>query len=537
MPYIIKNGKTYGGVNKYSANTTSYVAPENGITKKDTNIQNAINSLDRYVNNLTNDNLLDNPFFTVNQRGLDEYIPAKTGDVNYIYTVDRWNLAGTDTGLCKLNTLDNGVKITVTTAGTIRFHQPVDENIIKGKRVTLSIEIGENTLTGRAIRLNLSNAASPALDTVVIGNIDLKGKSNCLLYTSFNVPETFANKYINVGIYAGGSSADRYCKVGEYIEIKSIKLEYGDRSTLANDNKPNYAEEVVKCQNANLDPNDTYGNNVSLRIGIDGDGNYGYYKGDDTFVPFKIPGGATATIDGVPYEGNTLILQTDSIALNKSISTLPYEFYGGSAVVLNGEIHILGSYDSGNSTKHYKWNGSTWTSVSTLPYDFDYGSAVVYNNEIHILGSSDSSYYKYHYKYNGSTWTSVSTLPYNFYNGSAVVYNNEIHILGGSNSSYYTKHYKYNGSTWIEVSTLPYNFYYGSAVVLNNEIHILGGGTLDAHYKYDGNTWTSVSTLPYSFNGGSAVVYNNEIHILGSSNSYSYTKHYSIEKLRYNILQ
>ena len=31
---------------------------------------------------------------------------------------------------------------------------------------------------------------------------------------------------------------------------------------------------------------------------------------------------------------------------------------------------------------HYKWTGSSWSNVSTLPYDFYYGSAVVYNNEI-----------------------------------------------------------------------------------------------------------------------------------------------------------
>ena len=35
-------------------------------------------------------------------------------------------------------------------------------------------------------------------------------------------------------------------------------------------------------------------------------------------------------------------------------STLPYNFYKGSAVVYNNEIHILGSADSSNYTKYYK---------------------------------------------------------------------------------------------------------------------------------------------------------------------------------------
>ena len=214
-----------------------------------------------------------------------------------------------------------------------------------------------------------------------------------------------------------------------------------------------------------------------------------------------------------------------------SVSTLPYNFYNGSAVVLNNEIHILGSSNSNttsNYTKHYKYNGSSWSSVSTLPYNFYNGSAVVYNNEIHILGTGNTtSNYTKHYKYNGKSWSSVSTLPYNFNYGSAVVLNNEIHILGSGESSHHTKHYKYNGSSWTKVSTLPYKFYNGSAVVYNNEIHILGsGGSYTNHYKYNGSSWSSVSTLPYNFYNGSAVVYNNEIHILGSGNSSSYTKHY-----------
>ena len=260
--------------------------------------------------------------------------------------------------------------------------------------------------------------------------------------------------------------------------------------------------------------------------------------------------------------------------INESVSTLPYSFYGGSAVMLNGEIHILGG--AASTKKHYKWDGTNWTSVSTLPYEFCFGAAVVLNGEIHILGSDySSSYYKYHYKWNGSSWTSVSALPYNFYYGSAVVLDGEIHILGGShdsstdrrhykfdgsswttvstlpynfyrgsavvlngeihifgtygNSAFYKSHYKWDGSSWISVSTLPYNFFNGSAVVFNNEIHILGGDGINYHYEWNGLSWTSASTLPYKFSSGGAVVYNDAIHTLGSSNDSAYYKyHYSV---------
>ncbi len=220
-----------------------------------------------------------------------------------------------------------------------------------------------------------------------------------------------------------------------------------------------------------------------------------------------------------------------SVVLRSLLKKLPYDFYGGEAVVYNNEIHILGG-SSPYGTNHYKWNGSSWTSVSTLPHAFRSGCAVVYNNQIHILGSTE--YNTKHYKWNGSSWTSVSTLPYAFSSGCAVVYNNEIHILGSyTDSGNEKKHYKWNGSSWTYVSTLPYNFSSGSAVVYNNQIHILGGFSSfitpsQYHYKWNGSSWTSVSTLPYPFAVCPSVSWDSgtgdEIVILGAHGS-SYRKY------------
>ena len=264
----------------------------------------------------------------------------------------------------------------------------------------------------------------------------------------------------------------------------------------------------------------TASDNTKFRFATDGEGNYGFLKADDSFVPFKKGGsGGNVTIDGVPFEGDVLNLVSETIYTQ--VSTLPYNFYLGSAVVFNNEIHILGGYE--NQLAHYKFNGNSWTQVSTLPYNFYLGSAVVFNNEIHILGGYENQLA--HYKFNGNSWTQVSTLPYNFYLGSAVVFNNEIHILGGYENQ--LAHYKFNGNSWTQVSTLPYNFYLGSAVVFNNEIHILGGYENQlAHYKFNGNTWTSVSELPYNFYDGSAIVLDDQIHIIGGRNDNALTKHY-----------
>jgi N-acetylneuraminic acid mutarotase len=226
---------------------------------------------------------------------------------------------------------------------------------------------------------------------------------------------------------------------------------------------------------------------------------------------------------------------------------LPYYFFNGSAVVLNNEIHILGSQSY--LTKHYKWDGSSWKSVSTLPSDFYRGAAAVVDNKIHIQGYNQGHYiwngktltsaanapgaYDHyfvtfnnelhsisgtdHYKWNGSSWTEVSTIPFEVWDASVVVFNNAIHLLGGDANGD-TKHYTWDGSSWKSVSTLPKAVSYSGAAVLNNEIHLLCG--LD-HYTWDGSSWKSISALPLNFENGAVVTLDNTMYIFGLGNSYN----------------
>jgi hypothetical protein len=150
--------------------------------------------------------------------------------------------------------------------------------------------------------------------------------------------------------------------------------------------------------------------------------------------------------------------------------------------VYENAIHILGSNNSGNGQKHYKWDGTEWTEVSTLPYEFRSGSCVVYNDEIHIIGGIITGNGK-HYRYDKETsaWVKASTLPVSVTNNSAVVYNNEIHIPGTNNNS--NGYYKWDGEKWIDLGNLSYVFQSGSCVVYNNQITMLGSyGTKVTNY-------------------------------------------------------
>lgn len=232
------------------------------------------------------------------------------------------------------------------------------------------------------------------------------------------------------------------------------------------------------------------------------------------------------------------------------------------AVVYNNELHFLGQ-------QHYKWDASVNNSieVSTMPYSCVDGSAIVYNNEIHILGGGSSDVFTKHYKWDGSSWSEVSTLPYALCGGhKAVVYNGDLYIMSSSattgNANDRKQFYKWDGSTWTNMGELPcanaafcfihnnkiYSSMNGLAseelnsntativiayyengewipeilaptdiggimqfISYNNEIYCF---TTTGHYKWDGEAWVKASSLGdfYSCSNGEFIVYNNEIY-------------------------
>ncbi len=228
----------------------------------------------------------------------------------------------------------------------------------------------------------------------------------------------------------------------------------------------------------------------------------------------------TGTGGGGTEENHTITIDSlsKSVVDDTIISTIPYDYRSGNVLIYENEIHILGSSMSFAGSRHYKWNGTSWTSVSTIPYYLT-GIALVYNDEIHILSGKDSDITK-HYKWNGTSWTSVSTIPSSSTSAgyqTGIVYDNKIHIFERSSNGY---HYVWDGTSWTSSTSMPFSVY--SAVIYNNEIHIFGGG----HYKWDGTNWVQASTLPYSATATIAVVYNGSIHIFGGMTSTYYKYHY-----------
>lgn len=156
----------------------------------------------------TNPNLLDNPFFTVNQRGQSSYAGAG-------YTVDRWRQ-----GSSSSSTIvdDNGVTINADENYGFRQILPADlVTFITGKTVTYSIMLQDGTI-------------------------------GTTTFTWPNSATALAGRISGIGVlYAGSVLGVAFVHPSE-LSIRAIKLEPGSVSTLANDAPPDYGTELAKCQ-------------------------------------------------------------------------------------------------------------------------------------------------------------------------------------------------------------------------------------------------------------------------------------------------
>ena len=178
---------------------------------------------DTYASNgfgRSNNNFIDNPFFTINQRS---FTSGTTG-----YPADRWVIpAGTATETWSAN----GILFSdITTNARLRQYIPDD---------AFRQMLGE-TLT-----------------------ISIKCQGNAYYYVSFTLPTTLpttnttyldqyfaSSSYRTVFMWQPSYNrmvVDFYCYQNNH-KLNAIKLEKGTRSTLCNDTQPDYTTELLKCQ-------------------------------------------------------------------------------------------------------------------------------------------------------------------------------------------------------------------------------------------------------------------------------------------------
>ena len=200
-------------------------------------------NIDDNFSGQSNENLLDNPWFTVNQRGATTIAGG--------YGADRWKCLG-GTSL----TFSVG-QVTITNS---LCAQPFENHIPNGT-YTASAELSDgNIYYGTATKVN---------DTDEI--------------------EFFNNNTFRLVYNYGGSGSKLFtidnANVGTgTITVKHVKLEPGTVSTLANDVAPNYTTELLKCQRYfKVALNDTW--NVGIGIAMATDTIEFYYFSD---IPMRV---------------------------------------------------------------------------------------------------------------------------------------------------------------------------------------------------------------------------------------------------------
>lgn len=189
-----------------------YLDPSNVYVLDNTGLQ-VDNSVD-YANANSNRNLLDNPFFTVNQRGFT----TGEGTAAGIALVDRWKaISATVT-----RNTDNSLTVTPTQAqyGICQF---IEQNRLKvGKTYTMSALIDNQYYSGSFVF-----STSPASEYFATFSNGIRFYRHV------------ADNKVDVWVIRDSTTA---------FAVQAVKLELGSYSTLINDAPPNYAEELAKCQ-------------------------------------------------------------------------------------------------------------------------------------------------------------------------------------------------------------------------------------------------------------------------------------------------
>ena len=185
----------------------------------------------------SNPNLLDNPWFAVNQRGQNSYTALSTINT---YTVDRWRLEVAGDSHHSV-TVNNDGSLTVTNTHStdlLYFSQPAlkkDFLVDEGTEYVASVDV-----------VNYSGTIY-----VDVGLMDMSPWSR---FANGTIYSTGINVFKGAVPSNWGGTVSSFRPIcfildrGASMTIRKVKLERGAISTLTLDAMPNYQQELVKCQ-------------------------------------------------------------------------------------------------------------------------------------------------------------------------------------------------------------------------------------------------------------------------------------------------
>ena len=220
------------GYNEFVASTNQSLVSQNEHLST---LDESVESLQDQIG--SHENLLDNGWFTVNQRGQSEYTVAG-------YTVDRLYMNSSKNSVV-VN--DDYLTFNFLNSQYTAFLQYLKPELLKnGETYTYSIMLEDGTIHSKTFTYSNNGTWT---NLIVIE--ELKVYSNYRYESDRNA--------INIHIIASTTIEN------VSVSIKAVKLELGTVSTLANDTPPNYALEKYKCTMSTADSADTYANGGMIK--------------------------------------------------------------------------------------------------------------------------------------------------------------------------------------------------------------------------------------------------------------------------------
>lgn len=211
---------------------------------------------------ISNPNLLDNAWFTINSRGQSEYIGSGK------YTLDRWFVESSGSTI-KLVTDESTNEtylswVTTVAAATHRLIQYISKDTMQGvigKKVTLTCYLKHDT-NNNSTWIRCSLVPKSKYDNSdyknYYNNFEINPGDQFINYTTtfdFTAENNINEDYVLILWYFSGTRS---------LQIKTVKLEIGEISTLHMDTAPDIEQERLKCMLSTADQNDTYANKGAL---------------------------------------------------------------------------------------------------------------------------------------------------------------------------------------------------------------------------------------------------------------------------------
>ncbi len=254
-----------------------------------------------------------------------------------------------------------------------------------------------------------------------------------------------------------------------------------------------------------------------------------------TFLLATVPTGATDGFVTV-ITGATTLTSSKKFIVHNSWATgtpMPVAAVAACSAVLNGQIYVVGGYNSSAQTAVQIYNPTTnkWTTGTVLPGALSNQACAAVNGEVYEFGGTPNtggSQTNAVLAYNPATktWSSKSAMPTARQDIVAVVANSLVYVIGGYNGNRVSTVEAYNPATdtWsTESSVLVAQSGAAGGVVAGNIVISGGAGesvdTGDTEsYSVSGNAWTSLKADATLRNNPCGGVVGAALYVAGGAN-------------------